>query len=251
MKLGDKLKRSVSVRRAAEERLRKALAFRRKRTYALRGTPKYAASRALLRQVYASTKLAVRKVEFAEKRLANFRAKLRRDRQVPGVVGGFHPGATRTQLAAPLGFVGAKPKLVWHTTEGYGLPVYSGSCPHFTLNPKTGELWQHVPITGGAYALENHAGGVETNRANAIQVELIGFARDTGVWPKSYYVNIARLARWIEKHAGVPRRCGVTFRASSSYKVRDWYGYAGHCGHQHVPENIHWDPGEFRIEEVI
>jgi hypothetical protein len=198
----------------------------------------------------------LRRRKALDKAIAKLKATIARRRaalqpKVPGVVNGWHPGATRNQTAAPLAFIGVEPKIVWHTTEGYGLPGYSGVQPHFTLNPKTGELWQHVPITGGAYALENHSGGVETNRANAIQVELIGFARDSAVWPKSYYANIANLARWIEKHAGVKRACGVKFRASSSYKISNWYGYGGHCGHQHVPENSHWDPGEFRIDEVV
>jgi hypothetical protein len=171
---------------------------------------------------------------------------------VPSAPGGWHPHATRTQVQSPLSFIpGTKPKLVWHTTEGSSLPLYNGGWPHFTLNPKTGQLWQHVPLTGGCYTLRNLSGGIETNRAHAYQVELIGFARDTATWPSSYYKNIAKLARWIEKHGRVPRKCSVTFRSTSSVKVGDFYGYTGHIGHQHVPENDHWDPGELRIEEVL
>jgi hypothetical protein len=181
------------------------------------------------------------------KRLANLTKP-----KVPGMnPGGWHPDAIENQSKTPLSWTAGRPKLVWHTTEGFGLPTYSGSNPHFTLDPKSGKLWQHVPIRGGAYALENRAGGVETNRAHAIQVELIGFAKDTGHWPDSYYANIARLARWIEKHAGVPRSCSVTFREDSTHKIGDWTNYTGHCGHQHVPENSHYDPGFFRIDKVL
>lgn len=170
---------------------------------------------------------------------------------VPGNNGGWHANAIRVQIHEALSWVPAQPKLVWHTTEGYGLPTYSGSCPHFTLDPKTGKLWQHVPITGGAYALRNESGGVETNRARAIQVELCGFAARSQNWTDEEYAHIAALARWIEKYAGVPRSCSVTFRASSSFKISDWLNYSGHCGHQHVPENDHWDPGRVNIEKIL
>lgn len=165
--------------------------------------------------------------------------------------GGWHPDAIENQTASPLSWVAGKPKLVWHTTEGSSLPGYSGSQPHFTLDTKTGRLWQHVPIRGGAYALRNAPGGVETNRAHAIQVELIGRAAESHTWTDGQYANIAKLARWVEKHAGVPRTCGVTFTTSSANKVSDYPNYSGHLGHQHVPENDHWDPGRLTISKVI
>jgi hypothetical protein len=187
----------------------------------------------------------IRKLNVAIRRLIDRLA------PVPPNHGGWHPRAVRTQVTAALSWVAAKPKLVWHTTQGYGLPTYSGSMPHFTLDPKSGKLWQHVPITGGAYALRNTSGGVETNRARAIQVELVGFAEESHKWGDGEYARIAELARWIEKHAGVPRSCDVTFRQSSTGKIRDWVNYTGHCGHQHVPENDHWDPGLLQIGKVI
>jgi hypothetical protein len=171
---------------------------------------------------------------------------------VPGMnPGGWHPDAIETQAKNPLAWSAGSPKIVWHTTEGFGLPMYNSSQPHFTLNPKTGTLWQHVPIRGGAYALRNTTGGVETNRAHAIQVELIGFARESHLWSDDAYRNIAKLARWIEKHAGVPRQCTVVFRSDSNHKVPDYTNYTGHLGHQHVPENDHWDPGLFQIRKVV
>jgi hypothetical protein len=190
------------------------------------------------------------------------RARLNRDRadendsDVPGLEdGGWHPDAIRTQVHSGIGQMSGPPKLVWHTTEGYGLPSYSGSHPHFTIDPATGKLYQHVPITSGAYALQNLSGGVETNRDGAIQVEIIGFASRMASLPESHYDHLADLARWIERHCRVPRKCGVRFIASASGATRmsggAWDGYAGHLGHQHVPENDHWDPGGFRIGDVL
>lgn len=197
------------------------------------------------RALRAAMAKRIRKINAALKRLL--------ETDVPPMnPGGWHPDAIENQSKAPLSWTAGRPKLCWHTTEGFSLPAYSGSHPHFTLNPKTGTLWQHVPIRGGAYALQNLSGGVETNRAHVIQVELIGFARETGSWSDAEYANIAKLARWIEKHAGVPRSCGVVFRNDSTHKVADWTNYSGHLGHQHVPENSHYDPGAgFKIGKVI
>jgi hypothetical protein len=173
--------------------------------------------------------------------------------EVPANKNGWHAEAERVQVSAGIGaFLQVPPRIVWHTTEGYGLPTYSGSSPHFTLDPKTGKLYQHIPITSGAMALKNLGGGVETNRAHAIQVELIGFAAQSAGWSDEAYANIAALARWIEKYAGVERRCSVVF-ANSINHMSDgvWMAYKGHCGHQHVPENDHWDPGSLRIDKIL
>lgn len=165
----------------------------------------------------------------------------------------WHPDAKKDTYSHLGTFtMNVPPRIVWHTTEGTSLPRYSGSAPHFTLNPRTGDLWQHIPINCGALTLKNQGGRVETNRARAIQIELIGFAKDTPNWPSSYYDEIADLARWIERNADVPRKCTVDFVAGrKTMSGSQWLNYTGHCGHQHVPENDHWDPGNFRIQEVL
>ena len=85
-------------------------------------------------------------------------------------------------------FVASGPKIVWHTTEGstvegaVGAFKANNSWPHFTLNPKTGRLVQHLPMTRAGRSLEHRSGTVETNRAHAIQVELVGFAGESPSW---------------------------------------------------------------------
>src|SRR3954468_17328994 len=106
----------------------------------------------------------------------------------------WHPDAVRRTHIDAGGFQGGGRKLVWHTTEGSSLPNYGGSAPHFTLDPRDGRLWQHIPLDHGARALE--PGG--PNFWNAIQVELIGNAKDTQTWSGTSYARIAKLARWIE-----------------------------------------------------
>jgi hypothetical protein len=150
---------------------------------------------------------------------------------------------------------GFRPRLVWHTTQGTGWPDYKGGteAPHFTINPKTGELRQHMSVLVAARALRGEdVAGIATNRAHAIQVEIIGFAGDSDTWPESYYENLRELAAWIEVNCGVRSTCSVTFtNEAHPMSHTKWEDYEGHCGHQHVPGQDHFDPGEFRIEEVL
>jgi hypothetical protein len=163
----------------------------------------------------------------------------------------WHPNAIR-RIHTDSGFHQAGGhKLVWHTTEGHSLPNYGGSAPHFTLNPVNGMLWQHIPLNRGARALR--PGG--PNFWSAIQVELIGFAKDTQGWPDASYRRIAKLARWIEANFTVPRATNVTFKGNKQTphlaSPEAFRSYAGHIGHQHVPGNTHWDPGKFNIGFVL
>jgi hypothetical protein len=197
-------------------------------------------------------KAAKKKVAWLIKRVANTKATIKRLRAKPAV---WHPGARRDPYTDAGPFTTGLPKLVWHTTEGTSLPRYAGSAPHFTLNPRTGELWQHIPIDRAAKALRHPAGTPETNKARAIQVELIGFAGTTQDWSDGEYARIASLARWIEPNARVPRKCTVTFTGSNVSPRRlswsEWMTYTGHLGHQHVPANDHWDPGRFDIDRIV
>ena len=163
----------------------------------------------------------------------------------------WHPNAIR-RIHTDSGFhQGGGRKVVWHTTEGTSLPNYGGSSPHFTLDPGTGRLWQHIPLNRGGRALL--PGG--PNFWNAIQVELIGFAKDTQTWSDASYARIAKLARWIEANFGVPRSAGVTFAGHGATphleSLEAFRSYAGHIGHQHVPGNTHWDPGLLKIDLIL
>ena len=129
------------------------------------------------------------------------------------------------------------------------------SFPHFTLDPRNGRLAAaHPRWTRRRGRSSTRAARCETNKAHAIQVELVGFAaRDTPDWDEGDYARIARLAREIESAAGVPRRSLATFRAKTVVHLSPQRGCngAGHCGHQHVPGNNHHDPGALRIDRII
>ncbi|MFF1957975.1 hypothetical protein ACFVWX_13415 [Streptomyces sp. NPDC058220] len=171
--------------------------------------------------------------------------------------------------------------VVWHSTEGTSLPTYGGgaSAPTLTAKPdfKAKKLvwYQHVDFDTSARALVNKAGGVETNTLNAAQVEIVGtcdpatHAKWTKAGAAHLYMpelpdwairDLAAFAKWANTAHGVPLSSGLTFEAyPSSYGsgagVRmsgaAWLGFKGHCGHQHVPENDHGDPGNFPMAAIL
>lgn len=168
--------------------------------------------------------------------------------------------------------------VVWHSTEGTSLPSYSGGAeaPNFTAKPdfaKKKLVWyQHFDFDVSARALVNKSGGVETNTANAVQVEIVGTCDPTThkKWGGTQHLymsdlpdwvirDLAAFAKWANQHHGVKLQSGLTFKAyPSSYGsngVRlsgsQWGKFYGHCGHQHVPENDHGDPGNFPISQIL
>lgn len=163
-----------------------------------------------------------------------------------------HPGAHWTPIAGvpSLTFTGGGKKLVFHTTEGSSadgaIATYrqTKSVPHFTIQVKglKRTLHQHIDINRAATALQ-HTFKPETNRANAIQVEIVGFASKSGSWSRATYFYLYWLARWVRKHYGVPLTSTVSWSKPVRLTAPAFVKYAGQCGHVHVPGNSHTDPG--------
>jgi hypothetical protein len=169
--------------------------------------------------------------------------------------------------------------IVWHTTEGTGLPDYGGgaSAPNFTAKPdfaaKRLVWYQHFDFDTSARALVNAAGGVETNTLNVCQVEIVGTCdpathKKWGSTPHLYTPelpdwairDLAAFVKWAHDNHGVPLTSAVTFKAyPGSYgtdngvrmSASKWNSYTGHCGHQHVPENLHGDPGLLPMAAIL
>lgn len=175
----------------------------------------------------------------------------------------WHPNAQRVLIStAPqnLLFTGGGRKLVWHTTEGasivgaVGAYKSAGVCPHFTIYVDHGKrtLYQHLPVNRAASALRHPANTPSTNTANAIQVEICGFASESPDWPMSKYHYLHELARWIHTHCEVPMTEGVDWKHPTRLTESEFIRYEGHCGHMHVPNNDHGDPGKgFHIYHVL
>ncbi|MFC5802816.1 peptidoglycan-binding protein [Streptomyces formicae] len=205
------------------------------------------------------------------------------------------PGASQSYFYGTGRYSGSDMEVncgVVHTTEGRTLPSYSDGAmaptvtgvPDFTA--KKIRWYQHYDVDESARALANKLGGVQTNQANAFQIELVGTCDDkkktswdgknAGVdyiyWPAApdwALAEVAWLVRWLHDYHGVPltcvknwiaygkdtRRPGITPASYGASPARmsftQWQKFTGWCGHQHVPENDHGDPGSMNFARVI
>lgn len=155
------------------------------------------------------------------------------------------------------------------------------------IKARTIRWYQHYDVDESARALANKLGGVSTNTANVFQIELVGTCDDSkkttwsgkkaGVdylhWPSApdwALAEVAWLVRWLHDTHGVPltcvrdwlaygldaRRPGVTPASYGSANparmtFTEWRSFRGWCGHQHVPENDHGDPGSLDFARVL
>jgi hypothetical protein len=192
------------------------------------------------------------------------------------VAANFHPTATRVPGNSAGPMVVDAPKITHHLTVGTSIDGAIGayrtynSWPHFTCDWVGGtlKLVQHVPLDKGARALRNP--GSETNRADTIQIEHVGYPHASGRfgpppgfaskgvpnWPDARWDAIAEFCRWIEANTGCPKAsmAGATWGEDHPPRLEgNAYRMArGHHGHQHVPGNDHWDPGgSFDIDRIL
>ena len=169
--------------------------------------------------------------------------------------------------------------VVLHTTEGRTLPAYDGGAvaPNLTAVPDLAarklRWYQHFEIDRSSRALVNLAGGVETNTLNVCQVELVGTCDPTthkrwGTSPHIYWpdapdwalAEVAEFLAWMHANHGVPLSGPAKWPAyPSSYgssagarmSNSTWSSFTGVCGHLHVPENVHGDPGAIDFARLI
>lgn len=161
-------------------------------------------------------------------------------------------------------YTGGPWKIVLHTTETRTLPGYNRgkSAPHLTYDPRTRKWWQHTDLLKPARSLRDAAGGVRTNRDQALQLEIICYSAKSigdsvgGLWvghlTAVQLADIAEWLAWCSVQFGVkmrwPGRQALSYAEANSrgFRMRPavWDAWDGIAGHQHVPEgNNHWDPG--------
>lgn len=174
---------------------------------------------------------------------------------------------------------------VMHTTEGTSLPSYSGGsvAPNFTALPdipnKRIRWYQHFDFDRSSRALVNAAGGVETNTLNVVQIELVGTCDpnhqtswsgdkagvDYIYWPDApdwLLQEVAKFVKWAHENHNVPytqwpqsKWLAYPNSYGSSHGQRmtnsQWTNFYGWCGHQHVPEQDHGDPGNLRMDKIL
>lgn len=185
------------------------------------------------------------------------------------------PGVLRDPFpAGENSFIGVPWRIVVHTTEGTSYAaaraVYSSGAyaPHFTISFEGGQVIvrQHHPLTRSAAALVHPAGAVDTNRANAIQIEVVGTCDPRNQWgawrtdsfPDAYRQGIAALLSELCDLLGVPRTYPPAEPYPASYGAQgvrmtpqEWLAYSGVCSHQHVPGNVHGDCGDLDVQNLL
>ncbi|MER8583167.1 N-acetylmuramoyl-L-alanine amidase [Mesorhizobium sp. M1423] len=170
------------------------------------------------------------------------------------------PFATWKPISGPSGTnLGGPFKIVHHTTEGstaqgaFDAFRAHGSDPHFTVDAT--KIYQHIDTNEAARALKNLAGGVQTNRDSAVQIEVVGFAHRPKT--RATLENVRRLCRWIESTHSIPTtwpngppKPAVNGKDPGGHNrnAANWDMKGGHYGHSNVPENTHWDPGYTKTE---
>lgn len=146
--------------------------------------------------------------------------------------------------------------------------------------------YQHFDIDRSSRALQNLSGGVQTNTLNVVQVEFDGTCdyskrekwgsrvagKDYIYWgnpPDWALQDMADFLKWLNANHGVPlsgpsmwltygpdsRRPGISPASYGASPARmsftAWNSFKGVCGHQHVPENDHGDPGSLPFAKLI
>lgn len=180
----------------------------------------------------------------------------------------FYPQAQQIIFAGPTGgpYVSAPFRGVIHTTQSVSYTPskyeYYGHSnpPHFTVAKSSSgaRVFQHYSVKVAARALANMDGGVQTNRQCAIQIEIAWRAENIAALPLPMKDALRGLIRWINAQCGI-KRAAPAFYGSEAYgngsearmEAAEWTSFNGWCGHQHVPENIHWDPGKIDIEYLL
>jgi len=186
------------------------------------------------------------------------------------------PGWTRKDLGPDGGtFDEVKhPKGCIHTTEGSTLAgaeaAYGRYPPHLGYDPAKRTKHQYVALNRCSYAFRSG----ESDDEYIIQVELVGFAGRSHLWPNAYYRYIAEdVLKPLEDLVGIPRQHLRFYRSNegivlaskrSPIRLRptSLRNYSGWIGHQHVPGladngalltdgDEHWDPGGFLMDLAI
>lgn len=198
----------------------------------------------------------------------------------------WYPGASKTQTFFKR-YTGSKMTtncLILHSTESTGWPGYGGGsvAPNMTVRPAFGDerldVRQHYRATRSARALQNHAGGVETNTLNCFQIEIVGTCDPAThrAWdaqgvdhlympelPDWAIRDLAKIVQWLDEEFddfriadGAPRGWpaypgSYGYSASQRMSNKEWLTFYGIAGHMHVPENDHGDPGYFPISALV
>lgn len=160
-------------------------------------------------------------------------------------------------------------RIVLHTIEGSANPgTISGHPypPQIWYRPASRQLFQTVPLSRSGFALYQAPSGLHyTNKARAIQVEIEGFAAETGTWPQEWLDNITAdviipICQWVasvgasidlnQHPAPGPDANSASEFAPQRMPESLWGIFNGLCSHRHIPTNDHWDTGQLDTPRI-
>lgn len=165
-------------------------------------------------------------------------------------------------------YTGSARKITLHTMEcgspsqdcwpGYG---GGGATPHFSCNPGTGRIRQHIPMSRSGRALRAPVRGQSPNinAGRNIQIEIAGWAKDTHRYSDAWYRQLAAWVEWICNDQGIPKQFPFDFGGVEGYGTGGRYRVSwsrfrdtsGLVGHSNVPYNSHWDPGNLNQARLL
>ncbi len=137
--------------------------------------------------------------------------------------------------------------------------IRMGYEPHEVFDPSNGDGAVLLAKSEPGKALMNLPGGVETNRRGGVyQIEIVGRAVDVPNYDDAWYERLRKRLVEVCEFTGTPYVFPLPFQPyPQSYGknlVRmtfdEWLTFEGICGHQHVPENDHGDPGALDVQRL-
>jgi len=126
--------------------------------------------------------------------------------------------------------------------------------PHFVIGGRKGlkhpVVRQLVPLNRAGRALGNDGDdGYQTNRADAIQVEICWAGAFTNF---DHYQALANLFVLVDHRFPIPNTAqGRDFSEPVKLSDAAWVKASGHVGHMHAPDNDHIDPIRFAEGKLI
>jgi hypothetical protein len=160
-------------------------------------------------------------------------------------------------------------KMPLHTTEsprewidGAIKQFTAGSgTPHLSIGWRKGLRFpvvaQFLPFNQYAKTLEHPTGTPETNKANAVQIEICGTAArskvDVGApnWEDNWYKALANVLLLTQHRVGFPIRRPRPFLVPIRFTGSGWIKAKGIVGHCHAPNNSHSDPGRIKAGKLL
>lgn len=155
-------------------------------------------------------------------------------------------------------FTGGGRKFVPHTTEGGSVQSNSDllvrkNTPHLLFGAEPNrDHWtvvQFLPFNVAGKTLGNDTSdGYQTNRANAVQMEIVADTANIPEWSDLMYKRLANVLTLVQHRFPFPTRAPYDF-SSTTNRLSDaeWVKASGILGHMHAPDNDHNDP--FRLRE--